>query len=790
MINRSFTCLSLSLALLAGSAGAAFNDIQNTDLAQAAASLNALAIMQGDGAGNFEPNRSLTRAEFTKLAATSLGLADATAYRSYTLFPDVLYTHWASGYIAAMSKSPDLAKKQIIRGNPDGTFTPEKPVTYGEACTMLLRMLDYTTADVGPIWPTDYIAKAQSLNLTKGAEVRGENDPITRADAAVMLRNTLRTPTKGGEKLYTALSGSTPIENSILLAIPETDPSMTAGQIRFYENGEIVTRPAANTLDSALIGSRGVVLFDKTATNKVRSFLPEVSQREIYKVVRAERQQLVTENGGAIPVGRKVPVIVGGALHDYIEAWYDIHVNDQVSLYYDKEHNLELISIDTVLSTGESYVWGMDNFSLPNGYRIERNGVTIERGDLKKYDVVTLNPTTQTAFVSNTRITGLYEKATPSFRFPEKIKVLATEFTISEDAAPTFDKTQLGEKVTLLLDSNNNVRAAVPEKELAASMHGIVTASSENEVTVQLFNGLTIKGPTEKAIHNVSVGQMINLSQDNKGNLRVLENTRTATNPGDWIVSRGVLGSKPVAPDVQVFERTSEGGPLYQVKPEQIGTDIISGKKVESVITDPSGTVIAMVINDATGESWVWGAVEGVSEVHYEYRGGKKDDTTTDGQNGSSSQGGNSQSNDANANEDSEVIKIPIYNYKVKITTLVDGKEEKSYIIDVDEQVEGLTGKPTLLGLPRAALTNTGEMKLTSKKPIRIGVASLADFDGYSSVKYNGAVWRVADDVPVWNTRTNHFITLRQAKADFDAFTLYADASLENSGKIRIITVS
>lgn len=773
MKNRSFTCLSLSLALLASSAGAVFNDIQNTDLAQAAASLNALAIMQGDGSGNFEPNRNLTRAEFTKLAATSLGLADATAYQSYTLFPDVLYTHWASGFIAAMSKSPELAKKQIIRGNPDGTFTPEKPVTYGEACTMLLRMLDYTTADVGPIWPSDYITKAQSLHITDGAQKHGENDPITRADAAVMLRNTLRTPTKGGEKLYTALSGSAPVENSILLATPETDPSMSAGQIRFYENGQIVTRSGANTLDSTLIGSRGIVLFDKTATTKVRSFLPEVSQRETYKITRAERQQLVTVDGTSIAVGRKVPVVVGGELRDYIEAWYDIHANDQVSLYYDKEHNIELIAIDTVLSSGESYVWGMDNFSLPNGYRIERNGVTIERGDLKKYDVVTLNPTTQTAFVSNSRITGLYEEASPSFRFPEKIKVLGTEFPVSEKAAPSFDKAQLGEQITLLLDRNNNVRAAVPGKELASSMHGIITASTEKEITVQLFNGLTVKGPLEKAVPNLAVGQMINLNQDQRGFFRVLENTRPATNPGDWIVSRGVLGSKPVAPDVQVFERTSKGGPLYQLKPEEIGTDVISGNKIESVITDPSGTVIALVINDATGESWIWGLVEGISVVHYEERGGNQDSTPSK----------------PDGKEYDEVLKIPIYDYKIKITTLIEGKEQ-SVEIDVDEQVEGLTGKPTPLGLPRAALSNSGEMKLTSKKPIRIGAVTLSDFDGYTSVKYNGAVWRIANDVPVWNKRTNRIMTLRQAKADFNAFELYADDPLDKGGQIRMIGVS
>ena len=765
MVRRSFVCLSLSLALLAGTAGAAFKDITDENLAQAAASLDALAIMEGDGTGNFEPNRSLTRAEFTKLAAASLGVGDATAYQSYTLFPDVLYTHWASGYIAAMVKSPDLAKKQIIRGNADGTFTPEKPVTYGEACTMLLRMLDYTTADVGPIWPNDYVVKAQSLGLTKGAASHGVNDPITRADAAIMLRNTLRTPTKGGEKLYTALSGSTPVENSILLATPETDSSLQAGQLRFYEGGQIVTRPAANSIDSALVGARGVVLFDKTATSKVKSFLPEVSERETYTVVRAERQQIVTQEGGQIAVGRKVPVVVQGALQDYIEAWFDIRQGQKVNLYYDKDHNLELIAVDNAFVSGDSYVWGVDTVAIPKGYRVERNGATIQEGDIQKYDVVTLDPTTQTALVSNTRITGVYQEATPSFRFPEKVKVLATEFPVSEKAAPTFDNTELGKKVTLLFDVSGQVRAAVPESELSASMNGIVTATTESEVTVQLFNGLTIKGPVEKAVKSVAVGQMVRLSQDTNGNLRVTEATRTTTNPGDWIVSRGVLGSKPVAPDVQVFERVSEGGPLNPLKLEDIKNDVISGKNIETVVTDPSGTVTALIIRDATGESWVWGLVEGASVVVEERVVG------------------------GDPNIEGSGIVIPIYDYKVKITTLEDGKP-KTYTIDVVDQVDDLVGKPTPLGLPRAALSNTGEMNLISKKPIRVGAVTLQAFDGYQSVKTDAGVYPIADDVPVFVSRTNQLITLRQAKADYDAFVLYADAPLSEGGRICMISVS
>ncbi len=89
-------------------------------------------------------------------------------------------------------------------------------------------------------------------------------------------------------------------------------------------------------------------------------------------------------------------------------------------------------------------------------------------------------------------------------------------------------------------------------------------------------------------------------------------------------------------------------------------------------------------------------------------------------------------------------------------------------------------GKPTPLGLPRAALSNTGEMNLISKKPIRVGAVTLQAFDGYQSVKTDAGVYPIADDVPVFVSRTNQLITLRQAKADYDAFVLYADAPLSS----------
>ena len=150
--------LSLCLAFLFAitPASASFTDITDSKLSQTVSVLDALGIMQGVGGNRFDPNSALTRAQFCKLAVTALGVSDVSAYGSYTIFPDVKSSHWAAQYINAAVRHPDLKEYSIIRGYADGTFGPDKTVNFGEVCTMLLRMLGYTEADIGPFWPADY----------------------------------------------------------------------------------------------------------------------------------------------------------------------------------------------------------------------------------------------------------------------------------------------------------------------------------------------------------------------------------------------------------------------------------------------------------------------------------------------------------------------------------------------------------------------------------------------------------------------------------------------------------
>lgn len=265
-MKKRFISLCLTLALTAATAGAAFSDISSGSLQQTASVLGSLGIMQGTGNNRFEPNRPLTRAEFCKLAVTAMGIDDASPYASYTIFPDVRASHWAARYVNAALRHPDFKDNYIIRGYADGTFGPDRQLTYGEVCTMLLRMLGYKESDIDPFWPADYIAQANALGLTRGISIKDAKTPVTRADAATMLLNTLGTATRsdgqGGSPLISRVSSST-VENCILLETSETDSSLATDEALFYENGTLSARKTAGRLDRSLIGVYGTLVIGK-----------------------------------------------------------------------------------------------------------------------------------------------------------------------------------------------------------------------------------------------------------------------------------------------------------------------------------------------------------------------------------------------------------------------------------------------------------------------------------------------------------------------------------------------
>lgn len=616
-MKKRFISLCLTLALTAATAGAAFSDISSGSLQQTASVLGSLGIMQGTGNNRFEPNRPLTRAEFCKLAVTAMGIDDASPYASYTIFPDVRASHWAARYVNAALRHPDFKDNYIIRGYADGTFGPDRQLTYGEVCTMLLRMLGYKESDIGPFWPADYIAQANALGLTRGISIKDAKTPVTRADAATMLLNTLGTATRsdgqGGSPLISRVSSST-VENCILLETSETDSSLATDEALFYENGTLSARKTAGRLDRSLIGVYGTLVIGKKGENVAVGVVPNTASRqETYEVVNAAADRIVTKTGTFRP-NRDTPTYISrdssaedSKLKSLTEVWSSILPGDTLHAYYNEYGSLALLAVlpGTSISHANTFVYGIaTSANIPSEYKIVKNGAVIDPSGLKKYDVVTLDAANRQALVSDTRVSGRYSEGGPTVSYPQEVKVYGNSFRISDSAAAFFKDMKLKDYITLLFDADGNVAAAYPRSTVSADMQGIVTAIDESKATVTLTNGVTLRNMDIDKLDKPTalMGRLVSVSTN--GDKAVLtRRTLSGKTSGEWSLSDGKLGTKSVSSRVNVYEEVLSGAPLSRIALSDIPLAKVPSSDIRYTVTDSAGTITTVILGDVTGDS-------------------------------------------------------------------------------------------------------------------------------------------------------------------------------------------
>lgn len=768
-MKKRFISLCLTLALTAAPAGAAFSDISSGSLQQTASILGSLGIMQGTGNNRFEPNRPLTRAEFCKLAVTAMGIDDASPYASYTIFPDVRASHWAARYVNAALRHPDFKDNYIIRGYADGTFGPDRQLTYGEVCTMLLRMLGYKGSDIGPFWPADYIAQANALGLTRGISIKDAKTPVTRADAATMLLNTLGTATRsdgqGGSPLISRVSSST-VENCILLETSETDSSLAADEALFYENGTLSARKTAGKLDRSLIGVYGTLVIGKKGDNVAVGVVPDTASRqETYEVVNAAADRIVTKTGAFRP-NRDTPTYLSRdssaedrKLKSLAEVWSSILPGDTLHAYYNEYGSLALLAVlpGTSTSHANTFVYGIaTSANIPSEYKIVKNGAVIDPSGLKKYDVVTLDAANKQALVSDTRVSGRYSEGGPTVSYPQEVKVYGNSFRISDSAAAFFKDMKLKDYITLLFDADGNVAAAYPRSTVSADMQGIVTAIDESKATVTLTNGVTLRNMDIDKLDKPTalMGRLVSVSTN--GDKAVLtRRTLSGKTSGEWSLSDGKLGTKSVSSRVNVYEEVLSGAPLSRIALSDIPLAKVPSSDIRYTVTDSAGTITTVILGDVTGDSWLYGMGYGERI---------KDPTSDDPDHYSEE--------------------------RVVLRHWSDGKEIKDKF-KVLSLPSGLSGGP--IAVPKGYSTdeNIVNTSLDIKKLKLIDTVDRTTFDGASGVRTKDGYYALADQLGIYDTENRDFIaTLQSAKSNYMKFALYANDTAEDGGKIRIITVS
>ncbi|UXJ71419.1 S-layer homology domain-containing protein [Lysinibacillus fusiformis] len=175
-----------------------FKDINNNPNKKVIEELASRYIVNGTAPGYYNPNGSLTRAEFSAMLVRGLGIDSSEAYDD--VFRDVKEKDWFAKDVQT------LYATGIIKGVTPTKFNPNSPLTRQQAAIILDRVLDYLDVEKHQSEILDFIDEAKISEEAKPAVATMKAlgifsgkpgnyfDPhakLTRADMAKVLQITL-----------------------------------------------------------------------------------------------------------------------------------------------------------------------------------------------------------------------------------------------------------------------------------------------------------------------------------------------------------------------------------------------------------------------------------------------------------------------------------------------------------------------------------------------------------------------------------------------------------------------
>lgn len=162
-----------------------FSDVpSDASYAEVVNSLADLGILNGDKAGRFNPDKTITRAEAATVLCNLMEVSEDAKKIKQSAFSDVLSNYWAVGYIAKMNEMG------IISGYSKAKFGPNDPVTYEQIIKMLLCASEHEEeAKKAGGWPDGYISVANKLGILHGINIQDYKKPALRRDVASIIFN-------------------------------------------------------------------------------------------------------------------------------------------------------------------------------------------------------------------------------------------------------------------------------------------------------------------------------------------------------------------------------------------------------------------------------------------------------------------------------------------------------------------------------------------------------------------------------------------------------------------------
>lgn len=177
-----------------------FKDVKETDKAYEAISfLASKGYVSGTKAGSFEPNKTMTRAEFTNLLARVLHLGEVKNAQN---FSDIAANAWYTASINACYEAG------LIKGVGENKFAPQQTISRQDMAALVVRAAEYrgiynpaqvsntvlnlTDGNTISVYAMDSVKALVDLGLLENSGSFRAKEAVTREEMAIMFEQLLK----------------------------------------------------------------------------------------------------------------------------------------------------------------------------------------------------------------------------------------------------------------------------------------------------------------------------------------------------------------------------------------------------------------------------------------------------------------------------------------------------------------------------------------------------------------------------------------------------------------------
>jgi len=615
---------------------AMFNDVEaGTNYGEAIERLSQYGIINGKGDGNFDPQGSLTRAEMSKITTVVAGLDSLAPVNSGTsLFSDMNGSYWASGYVNT------AAKNRLIYGYPNGTFEPEKELSYAEAVTIVLRLLGYSTDELGNNWPFAYMQKAAELKLTTG--INGDvNDLINRANIALIIDRALVTDMKKvsetavSKKLFSQMNYAI-TDECIVIATNKQDKTLLSDEVKTT----IGTYKSINSSADNYVTKKVKLVLneDKKVVNAIG--VPQAGKDIIIDSI-AGTELAYTENGNKSSINLENSFVVyyqGNkttieGVKPKIESGMTMVIYFSEGGQYDYAviKDFDMIGPVVALSNVKEGDASIGTISLSkSNIKVIRDGYQAKISDIKRFDVVYYNPVSNIITVYCDKVSGVYGKAFPNKATVNKITLSGKDYSVGTQASAYKlgeNKTsyKLNAYMTLLIGKDGDIVDVVDLNVSDISNYGIILGTREvistgedtkgkEETLLKVFtmNGNTQEFKTDKN-YNDYRGRIIKFNVVDGLLIPNLITNHSITGKVD--VANNSIGSNWLTRDSKIVElvyapeKNDTGEAVAQlIELSQISqTELTKNDVIHAELNSTFGDIQFLVVDNVTQSKYSFG---------------------------------------------------------------------------------------------------------------------------------------------------------------------------------------